>query len=182
LQLPRIKNGAACDRTWCDLKVTGIRRKIEEDAPSKQMRRVQFLEDKIAMQTEGLFVRGAVLSLVFSAIIFQASAAQSASFPMRTIRILVPNPAGGSNDAAARILAQALGEVWQQPVVIENKPGGGGNIGVHAAAAAPADGYTILVSSPGPIAINPSLYKKLPFDPAKDLIPVAPCWRPFRSF
>jgi tripartite-type tricarboxylate transporter receptor subunit TctC len=69
--------------------------------------------------------------------------------------------------------AQALSEIWQRPVVIENTPGGGGNIGTQVAADAPADGYTYLVSSPGPITINPSLYKKLPFDPARDFVPVA---------
>jgi tripartite-type tricarboxylate transporter receptor subunit TctC len=94
-------------------------------------------------------------------------------FPTRAVRLIVPNPAGGSNDAAARSLAQALTEIWQQPVLVENKPGGGGNIGTQAAATAPADGYTYLVSSPGPIVINPSLYRKLPFDPARDFTPIA---------
>ncbi|XIA66781.1 Bug family tripartite tricarboxylate transporter substrate binding protein [Bradyrhizobium sp. TZ2] len=70
-------------------------------------------------------------------------------------------------------MAQALTEIWQQPVLVENKPGGGGNIGTQAAATAPADGYTYLVSSPGPIVINPSLYRKLPFDPARDFTPIA---------
>jgi tripartite-type tricarboxylate transporter receptor subunit TctC len=107
------------------------------------------------------------------ALIFQASVARTETFPARAVRFIVPNPSGGSNDAAARTLAQALTEIWQQPVVIENKPGGGGNIGTQAAATAPADGYTYLVSSPGPITINPSLYKKLPFDPERDFTPVA---------
>jgi tripartite-type tricarboxylate transporter receptor subunit TctC len=118
-------------------------------------------------------VRTPVLRLLAVAFLLQVCAAGAEVFPTRTVRLIVPNPAGGSNDAAARILAQALSEIWQQPVVIENKPGGGGNIGTQAAATAPADGYTYLVSSPGPITINPSLYKKLPFDPAADFIPVA---------
>ena len=118
-------------------------------------------------------MRRPVLALLALALLLQVRVAGAEVFPTRTVRLIVPNPAGGSNDAAARILAQALSEIWQQPVVIENKPGGGGNIGTQAAATAPADGYTYLVSSPGPITINPSLYKKLPFDPAVDFIPVA---------
>jgi tripartite-type tricarboxylate transporter receptor subunit TctC len=118
-------------------------------------------------------VRRLVLGLLTLALVLQVRVARAEIFPTRTVRLIVPNPAGGSNDAAARILAQALSEIWQQPVVIENKPGGGGNIGTQAAATAPADGYTYLVSSPGPITINPSLYKKLPFDPAVDFVPVA---------
>ncbi|MBN8991616.1 MAG: tripartite tricarboxylate transporter substrate binding protein [Rhizobiales bacterium] len=120
-----------------------------------------------------MFVRKLVLGLLAVAPVFLVGVARAETFPTRSVRFIVPNPAGGSNDAAARILAQALGEIWQQPVVIENKPGGGGNIGTQAAATAPADGYTYLVSSPGPITINPSLYRKLPFDPAKDFVPVA---------
>jgi tripartite-type tricarboxylate transporter receptor subunit TctC len=117
-------------------------------------------------------VRRLVLGLLVLALV-QVSAARAEMFPTRTVRLIVPNPAGGSNDAAARFLAQALTEIWQQPVIIENIPGAGGNIGTLAATTAAADGYTYLVSSPGPIAINPSLYKRLPFDPARDFTPVA---------
>jgi len=114
-----------------------------------------------------------VLGLLALALVGQVSAAPAEMFPARTVRLIVPNPAGGSNDAAARFLAEALSELWQQNVVVENKPGGGGNIGTQAAASAAADGYTYLVSSPGPIVINPLLYKKLPFDPPRDFTPVA---------
>jgi tripartite-type tricarboxylate transporter receptor subunit TctC len=118
-------------------------------------------------------LRRLVLGLLALAVGLQMSAARAEMFPTRAVRLIVPNPAGGSNDAAARILAQALTEMWQQPVLVENKPGGGGNVGTQAAATSPTDGYTYLVSSPGPIVINPSLYKKLPFDPARDFTPVA---------
>ncbi|KGT79670.1 hypothetical protein MA20_11875 [Bradyrhizobium japonicum] len=118
-------------------------------------------------------MRRLLLCLLAVALAFQVSAVRAETFPARSVRLIVPNPAGGSNDAAARILAQALSEIWQQPVIIENKPGAGGNIGVKAAATAPADGYTYLVSSPGPITINPALYKSLPFDPENDFIPIA---------
>ena len=103
----------------------------------------------------------------------QTSASYAQTFPDRAIRFIVPNPAGGSNDAAARILANALSDLWPHGVVIENRGGGGGNVGAQAAATAPADGYVLLLTSPGPLTINPSLYKRLPFDPEKDFAPVA---------
>jgi tripartite-type tricarboxylate transporter receptor subunit TctC len=103
----------------------------------------------------------------------QAGTGYAQTFPDRAIRFIVPNPAGGSNDAAARILANALSDLWPHGVVIENRGGGGGNVGAQAAATAPADGYVLLLTSPGPLTINPSLYKRLPFDPEKDFAPVA---------
>jgi tripartite-type tricarboxylate transporter receptor subunit TctC len=114
-----------------------------------------------------------VLALCALLFAFHPRTAGSETFPSRSVRLIVPNPPGGSNDAAAREVAQALSEIWQQPVVVENRAGAGGNIGVQAAAKAAPDGYTYLLSSPGPITINPSLYKKLPFDPEKDFVPIA---------
>jgi tripartite-type tricarboxylate transporter receptor subunit TctC len=95
----------------------------------------------------------------------------AASYPSQTIRIVVPFPAGGTADTLPRIVAERLRQKWNQPVVIENKSGAGGNIGAEAVASSPADGYTLLASPPGPIAINESLYKKLPFRPS-DLMPI----------
>jgi tripartite-type tricarboxylate transporter receptor subunit TctC len=95
----------------------------------------------------------------------------AASYPSQTIRIVVPFPAGGTADTLPRIVAEKLRQKWNQPVVIENKSGAGGNIGAEAVASSPADGYTLLASPPGPIAINESLYKKLPFRPS-DLMPI----------
>jgi tripartite-type tricarboxylate transporter receptor subunit TctC len=103
----------------------------------------------------------------------QAGTGYAQTFPDRAIRFIVPNPAGGSNDAAARILANALSDLWPHGIVIENRGGGGGNVGAQAAATAPADGYSLLLTSPGPLTINPSLYKRLAFDPEKDFAPVA---------
>lgn len=94
-------------------------------------------------------------------------------FPARAVKILVPQTTGGASDALARIIAQKLGEKWGQPVVVENKPGAGGNVGMEAVANSPADGYTLLMSYVGTHAINGALYKKLPFDPEKDFSPVA---------
>jgi tripartite-type tricarboxylate transporter receptor subunit TctC len=100
-------------------------------------------------------------------------AAPAAAFPERTVRIVVPFPAGGSNDVIARIIAQRLSEIWRQPVVVENRGGAGGNVGAEAVARADADGYTLLLAAPGPLAINPSLFQRLNFDPLKDFAPVA---------
>jgi tripartite-type tricarboxylate transporter receptor subunit TctC len=94
-------------------------------------------------------------------------------YPNRTVRIVVPFPAGGTADVLPRIIAQKLRERWNQPVVVENKSGAGGNIGAASVATAPPDGYTLLASPPGPLAINESLYKPeaLGFRPS-DLEPV----------
>jgi tripartite-type tricarboxylate transporter receptor subunit TctC len=92
-------------------------------------------------------------------------------FPSKPIKMIVPFPAGGTADALPRILGEKLRDKWGQPLIVENRPGAGGNIGADAVARAEADGYTLLASPPGPIAINQSLYKKLAFDPAS-LVPV----------
>jgi tripartite-type tricarboxylate transporter receptor subunit TctC len=114
------------------------------------------------------FALAALLILSFGGV----AAAQK--FPDRPVRIVVPNPPGGSNDGAARIVGQGLQDlVWPGGIVIENRAGGGGNIGAHAVATATPDGYTLLLTSPGPIVINPFLYKRLPFDPQKDFVPIA---------
>jgi len=114
------------------------------------------------------------LALAALLILALGGAAAAQKFPDRAVRIIVPNPAGGSNDAAARIAGQGLQDlVWPSGVVIENRAGGGGNVGAHAAATATPDGYTLLLSSPGPIVINPFLYKKLSVGPQKEFVPFA---------
>ncbi len=94
------------------------------------------------------------------------------TYPSRPIRWIVPFPAGGTTDVEARLLGQWLSQRLGQQVIIENKPGGGTNVGVQAAIAAPADGYTLLLTL-ATNTINPSLYKKLPFDFQRDIAPVA---------
>lgn len=96
----------------------------------------------------------------------------SAAWPEKTIRLVVPWPAGGSSDAAARLLARHLGDRLKQPIIVDNKAGASGNIGTAEVAKAAPDGYTLLLSS-GPFSINPSLYRSLPFDTLKDFMPVA---------
>jgi tripartite-type tricarboxylate transporter receptor subunit TctC len=91
--------------------------------------------------------------------------APAQTFPSRTVKIIVPFPAGGANDLAARIVAEQLKPKWGQPVIVENHPGAGGNIGADLAAQAAPDGHTFMVSPPGPLVINKSLYRRLAYDP-----------------
>jgi tripartite-type tricarboxylate transporter receptor subunit TctC len=100
-------------------------------------------------------------------------AAQSPAFPNRPVKIVVPQTPGGASDALARIMSQKLAEKWGQPVVVENRAGAGGNVGMEAVLAAPADGYTLLMTYVGTQAINGALYKNLTFDPGRDFVPVA---------
>ena len=95
--------------------------------------------------------------------------AHAQTYPERTIRIIVPFAAGGSTDIVARTTSQKLSERFRQSVVIDNRGGGGGNIGSDVVAKAQPDGYTLLIATVGSLAINPSLYRKMPYDPLKDL-------------
>jgi tripartite-type tricarboxylate transporter receptor subunit TctC len=110
------------------------------------------------MRLRGLF---ALLLLVVPQLLFAQG-----SYPNKTVRVIVPFPAGGSNDVLCRILGEKLSQKWGQPVVIENRAGAGGNIGADAVAKADADGYMLLCSPPGPLSINHNLYKSLSYDPA----------------
>ncbi len=94
-------------------------------------------------------------------------------YPSRPIRMIVPFPPGGSTDVLGRIVAEELRAAFGQPVVVENKPGAGGNIGGELAAKSPPDGHTLLMAAAGPTVINPSLYARMPYDPARDLAPVS---------
>lgn len=114
---------------------------------------------------------GTALLTLALAISHSYSIAQT--FPTKPVRIVVPQTPGGASDALARIVGQKLFEKWGQPVVIENRAGAGGNIGMDVVAKSPADGYTLLMSYVGSHAINVSIYKKLPFDPEADFVAVA---------
>jgi tripartite-type tricarboxylate transporter receptor subunit TctC len=96
----------------------------------------------------------------------------AAAYPERPVTMIVPFAAGGAIDIIARVLSEPLAKALRQPVVIENRTGAGGNIGVGAAARAKPDGYTILMGSSS-FAINPSLYARVPYDPFKDFVPIA---------
>jgi tripartite-type tricarboxylate transporter receptor subunit TctC len=99
--------------------------------------------------------------------------AQGPAFPRQPVTLVVPFPAGGPTDAMARALAQKLGERLGQSVVVDNKGGAGGSIAAEAVARAPADGHTLFFGTTGTLAINPSLYSKLRYDPVKDFAPVS---------
>jgi tripartite-type tricarboxylate transporter receptor subunit TctC len=99
--------------------------------------------------------------------------AQIKDYPTRPIKLIVPWPAGGGVDTAARIISQPLAERLGQPIVIDNKPGAGGNIGTALVAMENPDGYTLLMASTSPNAVNPHLYSRLGFDPVKDFVPIA---------
>ena len=100
------------------------------------------------------------------------SSAPTGDYPSRTIRLILPFPPGGGTDTLGRILAQRLNEALGQQIMIENRPGAGGNIGAELVSKSPADGYTLLLGSTS-LAISPTLYRKLAYDPLKDLTPVA---------
>ena len=94
-------------------------------------------------------------------------------FPSRPVRVIVPFPPAGAADVITRLLAEPLSKELGQPVLAENRSGAGGRVGAEAAVRAPADGYTMLMGSQATNSINPELYADLPYDPAKDLVPVA---------
>ena len=112
----------------------------------------------------------AALACVFASLL-APSAAWSQAWPSKTVKIVVPYPAGGGTDVMARFLAQKFSEMWGQPVVVENKGGAGGNIGADQVAKSTPDGYT-LVMMPSNLSINPSLFDKTPWDAVKDFSPI----------
>jgi len=101
------------------------------------------------------------------------SAQAQAAYPAKPIRLIVPFPPGGGTDMIARSVAQKITEKTSWNIVVDNRPGAGGNLGVDAAAKSMPDGYTLVMGQTSNLAINPALYKKLPYDPLKDLVPVA---------
>lgn len=122
-----------------------------------------------------------------------APALAQSDYPSKPIRLIVPFPPGGGTDMIARAVAQKLAEQNKWSVVVDNRPGAGGNLGVDAVAKAAPDGYTLVMGQTSNLAINPTLYPKLPYRPLKDLAPVAlvssspivmvaPLASPFKSF
>jgi tripartite-type tricarboxylate transporter receptor subunit TctC len=101
------------------------------------------------------------------------AAASGQAYPSKPIRLVVPFPAGGPLDATARAIGQKLGEAWGQPVVIDNRPGAGGNIGADLVAKSAPDGYTILEGALSTHAVNVSLYSSMPYDPIRDFAPIS---------
>jgi len=110
--------------------------------------------------------------LVVAAAALCMAGAQAQEYPVKTIRLIVPLTTGAGADIAARIVAQRMSEHWKQPVIVDNRPGAGGQIGTSAVVKAEPDGHTLLVQSSSHSA-NPAIYRNLPYDPLKDLIDVA---------
>lgn len=115
-----------------------------------------------------------VLSLQFFITLFfsMAGFAHAQNYPAKPIKIIVPFAAGGTTDLLARAVGAELTKAWGQPVIIDNRPGAGGNIGSDIVAKSAPDGYTLLMGTVGTHGINQSLYSKMPFDPIKDFAPV----------
>ena len=120
------------------------------------------------------FIVAAVVPFA-SAVLWAAAApaAAQSDWPSKPVRIVVPFAPGGTTDLTARIVAEQLSQVWKQPFVVENKAGAGGNVGANEVAKAAPDGYTFLMGTPGTQAINQFLYPKMPYDTARDLVPVS---------
>jgi tripartite-type tricarboxylate transporter receptor subunit TctC len=112
-----------------------------------------------------IFLLGAACALV-------ALAQQTGAYPHKPLRLIVALPAGGPTDILARLIAQPLAANLGQPIVVDNRPGAGGNIGAEMAAKSPADGYTLFMGTSGPLAINASLYKTIGYDPLRDFAPI----------
>jgi len=113
------------------------------------------------------------LALAAWLLVALAPLAQAQTFPTKPLRLVVNFPPGGAADVIGRSVALALTDQLKQQVVVENRPGANGNLGADVVAKSPADGYTLLMSSGGAVTVNPFLYPNMPFDPAKDLTPVA---------
>ena len=109
------------------------------------------------------------LGLLTAATLGAPALAQAPAWPSKPVRIIVPYPPGGSSDIIARAISQPLSEALKQPVIIENRPGANGNLGADAVAKSAPDGHTLLLCDTGALAISPSVYTKLPFNPSKDL-------------
>jgi tripartite-type tricarboxylate transporter receptor subunit TctC len=107
-----------------------------------------------------------------TALVAAAPASGQEAYPSRTIKIVAPFPAGAPVDSVARLIADRLERAWGQPVVVENRGGGGGIVGTNAVAKSPPDGYTLLLTSTSPIAAAPALNKAVPYDAVKDFAPI----------
>jgi tripartite-type tricarboxylate transporter receptor subunit TctC len=108
-----------------------------------------------------------LMRAVLLVLLIAAPAHAQTSYPQKPVRVIVPFPAGGSNDTLCRIVGEKLSGAWNQPVIVDNKPGAGGNVGAEVAYRADPDGYTLLCAPPPPLAINRNLYKSLPYDSSK---------------
>jgi tripartite-type tricarboxylate transporter receptor subunit TctC len=110
--------------------------------------------------------------LIWFWLVISGSAGFAESYPVRPIKLIVPYPAGGGTDIAARWIGQKLSEVLHQQIIVDNRAGANGNLGTNVIAKSAPDGYLIGMATPGPVTVGRSLYPDLPYDPQKDLIPL----------
>ncbi|RZT39204.1 Bug family tripartite tricarboxylate transporter substrate binding protein [Cupriavidus agavae] len=106
-----------------------------------------------------------------------ATTVRADTFPSRAVRLISPFPAGSGPDAVSRLLGERLGKEWGQPVIVDSRPGGNGFIAMEAGKRAPATGHELVVADVGHLAINPGLFKRLPYDPRRDFVPVTGLYR-----
>jgi len=116
--------------------------------------------------------RSLTLALTAAVAVLAAAPAAAQNYPTKPVKFVTPYPPGGTTDILARLVGTKLQSSLGQPFLVESKAGAGGNVGTDSVAKAPPDGYTILMGASGPLAINVSLFKSLPYDPTKDLAPV----------
>ncbi len=128
------------------------------------------------MTSRRVLLKGAVGAAALSATETFAQGTGQGTWPDRSVRVIVPYPAGGSTDLLVRILAEPLKEILGQSFVVENRPGAGGNLGIAALVSSPPDGYTIGAATIGHFAINQFLYDRMPYDPERDIVPVTMTW------
>ena len=153
------------------MKGKDVAEKVPVRVDGKTIRQIRYGGDRGTLRRTLMQV-GACTALLFLLAAAWASPLYAQAYPTKPIRLIIPFPTGGASDILARIIGQKLAERLGQPVVPENRPGAGGNIGIEHAAKSKPDGYTIVLSAPA-IAISPSLYKKLNYDPIKDLVPIS---------
>ena len=116
---------------------------------------------------KAIYIAIATLAVALAFAAPTTSSRAQTDYPTRTVKLIVPYPPGGGTDLLARVLAQQLQQKWKQSVIVENVGGAEGNIGAEKVAQAAPDGYTLLLSAPGPLALNSLVYKTMPYDPAK---------------
>jgi tripartite-type tricarboxylate transporter receptor subunit TctC len=134
---------------------------------------MKFQDDQSNVKATSKGMSGLVAGLALCLAAVTPSIQAQTNFPEKTVKLIVPFTPGGSNDVIARIVGEKLSQYWGQPVIVENKPGAGGNVGAGFVANSAADGYTLLVAANNVLTINPSLYARVNFNPVKDFAPVS---------
>lgn len=119
------------------------------------------------------FALPGVMGMTLAAIVMASASVHAQNYPAKPVRVIAPFPAGGSSDLVARIVAQKMGEATGQQFIVDNRPGAGGTLGTELAARAPADGYTLVIGNFAPLAVNPHLQRKLPYDPVRDFTSIS---------